>query len=57
MDLVPITIKHGEEKAWGLVCGLSRDDIERRFDLCVPSRAFRRCLAVALMTCMVMIDG
>jgi hypothetical protein len=57
MDLVPITIKHGEEKAWGLVCGLSRDDIERRFDLCVPSRAFRRCLAVALMTCVVMIDG
>lgn len=30
MDLVPIKIEHGEEKAWGLLCGLSREDIERR---------------------------
>jgi hypothetical protein len=57
MDLVPIKIKHGEEEAWGLVCGLSRDDIERRWTC-----AFRLVLsdvvwAVALMTCVVMIDG
>lgn len=30
MDLIPIKIEHGEEKAWGLVCGLSRDDVARR---------------------------
>jgi len=30
MDLVPIKIQHGEEKAWDLVCGLSREDVSRR---------------------------
>lgn len=30
MDIVPIRIEHGEEKAWELVCGLSRDDLCRR---------------------------
>lgn len=30
MELVPIKIQHGEEKAWDLVCGLSRDDVCRR---------------------------
>ncbi|HSB52538.1 MAG TPA: DUF3786 domain-containing protein, partial [Dissulfurispiraceae bacterium] len=30
MDLVPIKIEHGEEKAWNLVCGLSRDDVAKR---------------------------
>ena len=29
MELVPIKIQHGEEKAWELVCGLSRDDVCR----------------------------
>lgn len=27
MELVPIKIQHGEEKAWELVCGLSREDV------------------------------
>lgn len=30
MDLVPIKIDHGEEKAWGLVCGLPREEVCRR---------------------------
>jgi hypothetical protein len=30
MELVPIKIQHGEEKAWELICGLSRDDVCRR---------------------------
>jgi len=30
MDIVPIKIEHGEEKAWAQVCGLSRDDVCRR---------------------------
>lgn len=30
MDLIPIKIEHGEEKAWNLICGLSRDDIAKR---------------------------
>jgi len=30
MDLIPIKIEHGEEKAWDLVCGLSREDVSRR---------------------------
>ena len=29
MDLVPIKIDNGEEKAWGLVCGLPRDEVCR----------------------------
>ncbi len=30
MELIPIKIQHGEEKAWELVCGLSREDVTRR---------------------------
>jgi len=30
MDLVPIRIEHGEEKAWDLVCSLSREEVCRR---------------------------
>lgn len=30
MELVPIKIEHGEEKAWELVCGLSRHDVSKR---------------------------
>jgi hypothetical protein len=30
MDLVPIKIDRGEEKAWGLVCGLERGEVCRR---------------------------
>jgi hypothetical protein len=30
MELIPIKIQHGEEKAWDLICGLSRDDVCRR---------------------------
>jgi hypothetical protein len=30
MDLIPIKIEHGEEKAWELVCGLSREDVSKR---------------------------
>jgi len=30
MELVPIRIEHGEEKAWELVCGLSREDVCKR---------------------------
>lgn len=30
MDLIPIKIQHGEEKAWELVCGLSRKDVIHR---------------------------
>jgi hypothetical protein len=29
MELVPIKIDHGEEKAWGLVCGLPREEVCR----------------------------
>ena len=29
MDLIPIKIEHGEEKAWGLVCGLPRAEVCR----------------------------
>jgi hypothetical protein len=29
MELVPIKIDNGEEKAWGLVCGLPRDEVCR----------------------------
>ena len=29
MDLIPIKIDNGEEKAWGLVCGLPRDEVCR----------------------------
>lgn len=27
MEIVPIKIEHGEEKAWAQVCGLSREDV------------------------------
>ncbi len=30
MELVPIRIEHGEEKAWDNVCGLPRDDVCKR---------------------------
>ncbi|MBI5633327.1 MAG: DUF3786 domain-containing protein [Nitrospirae bacterium] len=30
MDLIPIKIQHGEEKAWELVCGLSREAVSKR---------------------------
>lgn len=30
MELVPIKIEHGEDKAWQLVCGLSRQEVSRR---------------------------
>lgn len=30
MDLIPIKIQHGEEKAWEQVCGLSRADVSSR---------------------------
>jgi hypothetical protein len=30
MDLIPIKIDNGEEKAWGLVCGLEREEVCRR---------------------------
>ena len=30
MDLIPIKIQNGEEKAWELVCGLSREDVSSR---------------------------
>jgi hypothetical protein len=30
MDLIPIKIQHGEEKAWELVCGLSSADVSKR---------------------------
>lgn len=30
MDLIPIKIQHGEEKAWEQVCGLSRQDVSSR---------------------------
>ena len=29
MDLIPIKIDNGEEKAWGLVCGLPREEVCR----------------------------
>lgn len=30
MEIVPIRIEHGEEKAWNNVCGLSRQDVCKR---------------------------
>jgi len=30
MELIPIKIENGEERAWELVCGLSREDVCRR---------------------------
>jgi len=30
MELIPIKIDNGEEKAWGLVCGLEREEVCRR---------------------------
>jgi hypothetical protein len=30
MEIVPIKIEAGEEKAWQEVCGLSREDVCRR---------------------------
>ena len=30
MEIVPIKIEHGEDKAWELVCGLSREDVCKR---------------------------
>jgi hypothetical protein len=39
MDLVPIKIEHGEEKAWDLVCGLSRSDVSVRTGTVYNDRA------------------
>jgi hypothetical protein len=39
MDLVPIKIDNGEEKAWGLVCGLPRDEVCRATGASFDERA------------------
>ena len=39
MDIIPIKIEHGEEKAWDLVRGLSPADVSRRTDSVYDERA------------------
>src|SRR5512139_157601 len=39
MELVPIKIENGEERAWELVCGLSREDVCRRTGTIFDERA------------------
>ena len=39
MELIPIKIDHGEEKAWGLVCGLPRAEVCRATGAAFDERA------------------